>query len=143
LRGHGGRWINSSRPWPYPSEDTKLDKIFLRGLKVDAVIGVWEWERQIRQTIEVDLELATDVARAAESDTIEAALNYKDIAKALIDFVSHSEFQLVESLAEALARVTVLDFGIAWTKISVSKPGAIEGSREVGVIIERTPADYA
>jgi dihydroneopterin aldolase len=115
----------------------------LRGLKVEAVIGVWDWERQIRQTVELDLELATDVAKAARTDSIDDALNYKEIAKRLIEFVSNSEFHLVETMAEQVARIIVADFGVSWTRVSISKPGAIEGSRDVGVSIERTTADYA
>lgn len=120
-----------------------MDKIFLRGLRVEAVIGVWEWERHIRQIINIDLEMAADIRRAAESDSIDAALNYKEIAKRLIALVEESEFQLVETLAETLARVIVVDFGVPWVRLSVSKPGAIEGSQDVGVSVERTSDDYA
>ncbi len=119
-----------------------MDKIFLRGLQVEAVIGIFEWERRIKQIVHLDLELATDVREAARTDSIEAATNYKDSAKRLIDFVERSEFQLVESLAEAVARLLVTEFGIAWVQVSLSKPKAIEGSREVGVTIERTTDHY-
>jgi dihydroneopterin aldolase len=122
---------------------TSVDKIFLEDLRVEAVIGIWEWERRVRQTISLNLELQTDVKRAAASDEIEAALDYKSIAKELIRVVETSEFKLVETLAETLARIVVTDFGVAWVKLSVSKPGAIEGSRNVGVLIERTSEDYA
>lgn len=120
-----------------------MDKIFLQDLRVEAVIGIWEWERRVRQTVSLDIELATDVKKAAVSDNIEDALDYKGIAKHLIGVVESSEFKLVETLAETLARIVVVDFGVAWVKMSVSKPGAIEGSRNVGVIIERTVEDYA
>ncbi len=118
------------------------DKIFLRELKVGAVIGVWEWERRIEQTVSLDLELATDVRAAAAEDSIEAALNYKDIAKRVIAFTAGSRFRLVETLAEAVARIVVTEYGVGWVRVAVAKPGAIEGSREVGVVIERTTADY-
>jgi dihydroneopterin aldolase len=120
-----------------------VDKIFLEDLRVEAVIGIWEWERRIRQTVSLSLEMQTDVKRAAATDEIEAALDYKSIAKEIIRVVETSEFKLVETLAETLARIVVTDFGVAWVKLSVSKPGAIEGSRNVGVRIERTADDYA
>ena len=120
-----------------------MDRIFLRELNVPAVIGIWEWERRITQTISLDLEMATDVRAAAAEDSIDAALNYKDIAKRLIAFTSESRFLLVETLAEAVARIIVTEYGVTWVRVSVAKPGAIEGSREVGVVIERTAEDYA
>lgn len=120
-----------------------MDRIYLQDLRVEAVIGIWEWERRIRQTISLDLEMATDVRRAAASDDIEDALNYRSIAKQLAETVEQSEFQLVETLAETLARIVVVDFGVSWLKLTVSKPGAIQGSRNVGVVVERTTEDYA
>ncbi len=120
-----------------------MDKIFLRELKVPAVIGIWEWERRIEQTVSLDLEIAADVRAAAADDSIEAAVNYKDIAKRVIAFTSESRFQLVETLAEAVARIIVTEYGVEWVRIAVAKPGAIEGSREVGVMIERSRADYS
>jgi dihydroneopterin aldolase len=115
----------------------------LRDLKVETVIGIYEWERRIRQIVRLDIELATDVRRAARDDAIDSALNYKQVAKRLIAFIGESKFQLVESLAEAVARIIVTEFSVAWVRISIAKPGAIEGSREVGVTIERTTEDYA
>ena len=120
-----------------------MDRIYLQDLRVEAVIGIWEWERRIRQTISLDLEMATDVRRATASDDIEDALNYRSIAKQLAETVEQSEFQLVETLAETLARIVVVDFGVSWLKLTVSKPGAIQGSRNVGVVVERTTEDYA
>ena len=119
-----------------------MDRIFLRDLKIETVIGIFEWERRIRQTVSLDIELATDVRKAARVDSINGTLNYKQIAKRLIAFVGESKFQLVESLAEAIARIIITEFSVPWVRVSVAKPGAIEGSREVGVTIERTTADY-
>ena len=119
-----------------------MDRIFLRQLEVDAVIGIWDWERQIKQTVSIDLEMAVDTRAVAESDLVEDALNYKDVAKRLIAFVGASEFQLVESLAEAVARIVIEEFSVPWVKVSVAKPGAIEGSKVVGIIIERSAEDY-
>jgi dihydroneopterin aldolase len=120
-----------------------MDRIYLEDLRVEAVIGIWEWERRVRQTVSLDLEMATDVRRAAASDDIEDALNYRSIAKRLAETVEQSEFQLVETLAETLARIVVVDFGVSWLKLTVSKPGAIQGSRNVGIVIERSTDDYA
>ena len=119
-----------------------LDKIFLNGLEVETVIGIWDWERRMRQLVRIDLELATDIRAAAASDSIEDALDYKEIAKRVIAFVAESRFHLVETLADRVARIIVVEFGVAWLRLSISKPGAIEGSRDVGVLIERTTADY-
>jgi dihydroneopterin aldolase len=93
--------------------------------------------------VSLDLELATDVRKAAVSDSIDDALDYKRIAKQVIAVVETAEFRLVETLAETLARMIVVDFGVSWVRLSVSKPGAIEKSRNVGVVIERSAADYA
>lgn len=120
-----------------------MDKIFLRGLEVDAVIGIWDWERQITQKVRLDLEIAADVRKAAAADSIEAASDYKAIAKRLIAVVEASRYRLVETLAEALAEIVVKEFSIEWVRLSVAKPGAIEGSKEVGIVIERSREDYA
>lgn len=120
-----------------------MDKIFLRALEIEAVIGIWEWERRIKQKVSIDLEMATDARAASSADQIEGTLNYRDVAKRLIEFVGGSQFELVESLAEAVARVIVEEFHVPWTRVSVAKPGAIEGSSTVGITIERTSEDFA
>ncbi len=120
-----------------------MDKIFLRHLQVEAVIGIWEWEQRITQTVTIDLEIAADARTAAAADSVEATLNYRDVAKRIQGFVAESRFQLVESLAESVARIVVKEFQVAWVAVSVAKPGAIRGAREVGVSIERTADDYA
>lgn len=114
-----------------------MDKIFLSELKVDAIIGIWEWERRIRQTVVIDLEMSADIARAAATDDVADTLNYKSVAKRIQDFVATSDFQLVETLAERIAAIIREEFAVAWVKVSVNKPGAIRGSRDVGVQIER------
>jgi 7,8-dihydroneopterin aldolase/epimerase/oxygenase len=119
-----------------------MDIIFLRGLKVEAVIGIWEWERKVRQTIAIDLEFATRAHDAAVTDRIEDAVNYHDVAQRLIRFTEESEFRLVETLAEALAKIMIGEFGVQWVRLSVGKPGAVRGAQEVGVIIERRPGDF-
>ena len=114
-----------------------MDKIFLDELKVDTVIGIWEWERRIRQTVVIDLEMSADIAKAAASDDVADTLNYKSVAKRVQSFVADSSFQLVETLAERIAAIIRDEFDVAWVKVRVNKPGAIRGSKAVGVLIER------
>lgn len=119
------------------------DRIFLRDLRTEAIIGIYDWERKIKQTISIDLELPTDVRRAARTDKIEDTLDYKKITKRMLAFIDDSHYELVETLAEALAQLILRELGCEWVKLSVNKPGAIRGSRDVGVMIERTRADLA
>jgi len=114
-----------------------MDKIFLDELKVDTIIGIWEWERRIRQTVVIDLEMSADIARAAASDDVADTLNYKSVAKRIQEFLADSSFQLVETLAERIASIIRDEFDVAWVKVRVNKPGAIRGSKAVGVMIER------
>jgi dihydroneopterin aldolase len=114
-----------------------MDIIFLRDLRIETVIGIFDWEREIKQTVVLDLEMGTDVARAAASDHIDDALDYKSVAKRLIAFVEESEFQLVETLAERCASIVMEEFGVPWLRLTLNKIGAVRGARDVGVIIER------
>jgi dihydroneopterin aldolase len=118
-----------------------MDKIFLHALKTEAIIGIFDWERQVKQTVIVDIEISADVRKAALSDSIDDTLNYKRVAKRVLAFVEASSFHLVETLAEHIAMLILEDFGIAWVRISLSKPGAIRSSRDVGVILERDRSD--
>ena len=114
------------------------DVVYLKDLRIETVIGIYDWERQIKQTVVLDIEMASDIAEAAATDSIEDALNYKSIAKRLIDFVGNSEFQLVETLAERIAQIIITEFHVPWLRLQVNKQGALRGARDVGVIIERT-----
>jgi 7,8-dihydroneopterin aldolase/epimerase/oxygenase len=116
------------------------DVIFLRGLEVECVIGFIEWERRVKQTVVLDLELPVDCARAAVRDEVDDTVDYKTIAKRVVTFVSASEFKLVETMAERLAQVLLAEFPLPWIRLSINKPGAIRGSRDVGVRIERRRA---
>ncbi len=117
------------------------DRIFLRDLKTEAIIGIYDWERNIKQPISIDLELPTDVRRAARTDKIEDTLDYKKVAKRVLAFIDDSHYELVETLAESLAQVILREFAVEWIKLAINKPGAIRGSRDVGVMIERSRAD--
>ncbi len=119
------------------------DKIFLRGLEVECIIGFIDWERRVKQRIQIDLELPVDCTRAARSDDVVDTLDYKSVAKRVIAFVEASEFMLVETMAHRMAMVILEEFGIEWVRIWINKPGAIRGSRDVGVAIERNRTDLA
>ena len=114
-----------------------MDIIYLNDLRIDTVIGIYDWERRIKQTVSLDLEMATDVAKAAASDSIEDACDYKAVAKRLIEFVGNSEFLLVETLAERIAQIVLNEFDIPWLRLKVDKQGAVRGAQGVGIIIER------
>lgn len=114
------------------------DTIFLRDLRVETVIGIWDWERKIRQTVSIDLEMGADIRTAAASDDIDSTLNYKQVAKRVQQFVGDSEFKLVETLAERIAEIIIGEFEVPWAVIQVNKPGAIRGARDVGVRIKRS-----
>jgi dihydroneopterin aldolase len=117
------------------------DRVFLRGLTAECIIGFIEWERRVRQTIVIDLELPVDCRRAAATDDVGDTVDYKKVAKRVLAFIEASEFKLVETLAHRLALVILEEFAIGWVRLSVNKPGAIRNSRDVGVTIERTRAD--
>jgi dihydroneopterin aldolase len=117
-----------------------MDIIYLHDLKIECIIGIWEWERRIKQTIIIDLDMAADICRAAASDKIEDTLNYKAVSKRLVDFVGNSQFQLVETLAEKIAELLLTEFKFAWVRVRVNKKGAVRGAGDVGVIIERGKA---
>lgn len=116
----------------------KPDIVYIRDLQVKTIIGIFDWERQIKQTVSIDLEMATDIRPAAASDSIEDALDYKSVGKRVIAFVEQSDFQLVEKLAEEIANIVLSEFGVSWLRLRLSKPGALRGSRDVGLIIERS-----
>jgi 7,8-dihydroneopterin aldolase/epimerase/oxygenase len=117
-----------------------MDKIFIHALKSEAIIGIYDWERQVRQTVIVDIEFSADIRKAALTDSIDDTLNYKRVAKRVLAFIEASQFHLVETLAEHLAMLILEEFGIEWVRLTVSKPGAVRGSRDVGVALERDRA---
>jgi len=114
-----------------------FDIIYLTDLRVETVIGIFDWERRIRQTVSIDLEMATDIRKAAASDAIADTLNYKAVAKRLIAFVEASEFQLVETLAERIAAIVLDEFQVPWVRVRIDKKGAVRFAQDVGVVIER------
>ena len=127
-----------------PSTSSKPhDVIFLSGLTVDCIVGIWDWERRVKQKVVLDVEMAADVRKAAASDSIADTLDYKKVAKRLLQFVGDSQYQLVETLAERVAELVVTEFGVNWVRVRLNKQGAIRGARDVGILIERRREDYA
>jgi dihydroneopterin aldolase len=119
------------------TDETHPDTIFLLDMRVETVVGIWDWERKIRQIVSIDLELGADIRRAAASDSIEDTLNYKSVAKRVQQFVGDSSYQLVETMAEEIARTILAEFEVPWVQVRVNKPGAIRGAQGVGVQIRR------
>ena len=114
-----------------------MDIVFIRDLQIETVIGIYDWERKIRQFISLDIDMAADIKKAANSDNIDDTLSYKTVAKRLIEFVEQSEFELVEALAEKICEIILEEFNVPWVRLTLNKPGAVRGSKSVGVIIER------
>jgi dihydroneopterin aldolase len=126
------------RPTPLTQQTPySMDIIFLRDLRIETIIGIYDWERRIKQTVSLDLEMGADIRKAAASDRIDDTLNYKAVAKRLIEFVGASEYQLVETLAERIAELVLGEFQVPWLRLTVNKTGAVRGARDVGIVIER------
>jgi dihydroneopterin aldolase len=115
-----------------------MDIIFLGGLEIDTVIGVYDWERKVKQRIVLDIQMGgIDITKAAETDNIVYALDYKSVSDRIVTFVEQSDFFLVETLTEKIADILLKEFGIPWIKITLNKKGALSRAQDVGIIIER------
>lgn len=114
-----------------------MDIVYIHDLHVEATIGVYEWERRIRQTLVIDLDLGTDNRKAAASDHINDTINYATVSRRIAAFVADSRFQLVETLAERVAEMLRDEFKVRWLRLKINKQGAVRGVRDIGVIIER------
>ena len=114
-----------------------VDTVFIKGLKAASVIGCYDWERDIRQTLVIDLELKTDFTRAAETDALEDALDYAAISQRIISVCEASRFQLLEALSEHLANLLLAEFAISGLRLTINKLGAVSEAETVGVVIER------
>lgn len=118
-----------------------MDKVFIDGLEIETIIGIYDWEREVKQVVRIDLLMQWDNKPAARSENIVHALNYKDVSQRLIDFIGNSEFLLVETMAEAIAQILLIEFNVPWLQLKLSKPHAIPAANAVGVMIERSEAD--
>lgn len=114
-----------------------MDIVYIRELEIDTIIGIYDWERQVRQTVSLDLDMAFDISKAGASDSIEDTLDYKAVSKRLISFIEESEFFLIEKMAEECAHIVLNEFDVSWLRLRLSKPRAVRGAKDVGVIIER------
>jgi len=114
-----------------------LDIVFIRELEIETIIGIYDWERKIKQKISINVDMATDIKKAANSDHIDDTLSYKTVAKRLIAFVEDSRYELVEALAENICDIIMNEFKVPWVRLELHKLGAVSGSKSVGVIIER------
>ena len=114
-----------------------MDTIFIRNLRIDTIIGIFDWERSTKQTVYLDLEMAIDIKKAAASDHIDEALDYKSLSKSIIAFVEKSEYQLVETLADSVANLIMNDFNVPWLKLNLNKKGALSQADDVGISLER------
>ena len=114
-----------------------MDIIYLNDLRIDTVIGIYDWERRTKQTVIFDIEMAADVRKAAQSDSIDDTVSYKAVAKRLISYVGAAEFELIETLAERVAGILLDEFKVPWCRLRLNKRGAVRGVRDVGIVIER------
>ena len=114
-----------------------MDRIFLSEMKIETTVGIWEWEKRIKQQVIIDIEMSADIKKAAATDQIEDTLNYKAVAKSVRKLVEESSFQLVETMAEKISELVIGEHNVSWVRVKVNKPGAIRGSKGVGIIIER------
>ncbi len=114
-----------------------MDIIFLGGLQIETIIGIYDWERETKQTVILDIEMAWDIQQAAETDDIQHTLDYKAVSKRIIAFVEASSFYLVEKLTVEIANIILKEFNVPWVKVSLNKKGAIRGASDVGIIVER------
>ncbi len=118
-----------------------MDIVFIEDLRIETVIGIYDWERRIRQVVAFDIEMHFDNTRPAASDRIEDTLDYKAVSKRLIAYVEAAEFQLVETLAERCAAIILEEFAVGRVRLRLAKPGAVRGAKSVGVRIERSRPD--
>jgi dihydroneopterin aldolase len=125
-----------------PTATRSHDIIFVGGLTTECIIGIWDWERRVKQKIVLDIEMAADIRKAAASDHIDDTLDYKRVSKRLLQFVGDSQFQLVETLTDRIAQIIVTEFDVPWVRVRLNKQGAIRGSRDVGILVERRREDY-
>ncbi len=114
-----------------------MDIVYIKDLRINTIIGLYDWEREVRQTVSLDLDMAHDIRQAAATDDIQYALNYKSVSKRLISFIEGSEFELIETMAEQVAKIIREEFGVSWLRLRLGKPGALRDAQDVGLVIER------
>lgn len=114
-----------------------MNILFIRELKVETIIGVYEWEKRVKQALIFDIEVAADLGKAIETDDLQYTLDYKAMADRLTEYAENNHFNLVEVLAERCAQILMKEFGARWLRLRIAKPGPLDNARDVGVVIER------
>jgi len=137
MQSLGKRYSTGAVQAIHHNRKTTMDTIFLRGLEITTIIGIYDWERETKQIIILDIEMACDIKKAAQSDNIDDTLDYKAVSKRIISFVEESQFYLVEKLAEGITAIILDEFKVPWVRLTLNKKGAIRGASDVGIIIER------
>jgi dihydroneopterin aldolase len=114
-----------------------MDIVYIRDLEVKTVIGVYDWEREIKQPVTVDLDMACDIRAASTTDDVAHVVDYKNVCVRVTNFIEQSQVQLIETMAEEIAALLMSEFHVPWVRVKIGKPAAITGARSVGIIIER------
>lgn len=114
-----------------------MDKVFIKGLTIQTTIGFFQWEKEIKQTLVIDVDMAWDTSKAAEKDELEKTLDYAEISTAIEVFANNNPVDLIETLAERMANYLISTFHIPWLRLTIGKPGAVHNAVTVGVEIER------
>lgn len=114
-----------------------MDKVFIKGLTIQSTIGFFSWEKEIKQTLVIDVEMAWDTAKAALNDELEKTLDYAQISQAIDEFANKNPVDLLETLAERMAAYLLSQYQIPWLRLTIGKPGAVHNATTVGVTIER------
>ena len=114
-----------------------MDIVYIRDLKIETIIGIYDWEREVKQLVSLDIDMAHDIERAAKTQNIDDALDYGAVSQRLLDFIGSSEFLLIEAMAEQCAAIIIQEFSVPWLRLRIGKPGAVKDAQDVGVIIER------
>lgn len=114
-----------------------MDKVFIKGLHIQTTIGFFQWEKEIKQTLVIDVAMAWDTAKAAENDELAKTLDYAEISTIIETFANDNPVDLIETLAERMATFLMAQFHIPWLKLTIGKPGAVHNAATVGVEIER------
>ncbi len=115
-----------------------MDQVFIKGLAVEALIGVYDWERRILQPLVLDLDMGWDISAAAAGDDLAATLDYAAVSTRVLEYVAASQFLLVEALAEHVAALVMQEFSVPWLRLRVTTPGAVaQAAGGVGVLLDR------
>ena len=125
------------KPAPQRQPKTIMDIIFLNDLRIETVVGVYEWERKLPQTIQLDIEIGLPPAQPQRADSIDDTIDYAAVAARVRESLKQHQFLLIEAMAEHISAIILTEFGSPWTRVSITKLGLIRGIKRLGVCIER------